>query len=84
MRPRVDPIPLPSPGRRAGSIILTSNLPFARWGDTFSDDIIAAAMIDRLVHHAEVLTLDGDSYRTRQRQDLLAKQDRGGAIFSRR
>jgi len=67
-----------------GSIILTSNLPFARWGDTFSDDIIAAAMIDRLVHHAEVLTLDGDSYRTRQRQELLAKQNTEGSIFNRR
>ncbi|CAN5377735.1 hypothetical protein BH09ACT9_BH09ACT9_35930 [soil metagenome] len=35
-----------------------------RWGETFSDDVVAAAMIDRLVHHAEVLTLSGDSYRT--------------------
>ncbi len=33
-------------------------------------------MIDRLVHHAEVLTLAGDSYRTRQRDELLAKQTR--------
>jgi hypothetical protein len=49
---------------------------FGRWGETFSDDIVAAAMIDRLVHHAEVLTLTGDSYRTRQRRELLAKQNR--------
>nr|WP_325176125.1 ATP-binding protein [Pseudonocardia dioxanivorans] len=47
-----------------------------RWGETFSDDVVAAAMIDRLVHHAEVLTLTGDSYRTRQRRQLLAKQNR--------
>jgi len=68
-----------------GSIILTSNLPFSRWGDTFSDDVIAAAMIDRLVHHAEVLTLDGDSYRTRTRRDLLANQQQTeGSIFNRR
>ena len=40
-------------------------------------------MIDRLVHHAEVLTLTGDSYRTRQRRELLAKETRnGGAISS--
>ncbi|OFV76446.1 transposase [Rhodococcus erythropolis] len=44
-----------------GSIMVTSNLPFGRWGETFSDDVVAAAMIDRLVHHAEVLTLTGDS-----------------------
>jgi DNA replication protein DnaC len=56
-----------------GSVMVTSNLPFGRWGETFSDDVVAAAMIDRLVHHAEVLTLTGDSYRTRARRDLLAK-----------
>jgi DNA replication protein DnaC len=59
-----------------GSIMVTSNLPFGRWGETFSDDVVAAAMIDRLVHHAEVLTLTGDSYRTRQRRELLTKQNR--------
>ena len=59
-----------------GSIMVTSNLPFGRWGETFSDDVVAAAMIDRLVHHAEVLTLTGDSYRTRQRRQLLAKDHR--------
>jgi DNA replication protein DnaC len=46
-----------------GSVMVTSNLPFGRWGETFSDDVAAAAMIDRLVHRAEVLTLTGDSYR---------------------
>lgn len=56
-----------------GSIMVTSNLPFGRWGETFSDDLIAAAMIDRLVHHAEVLTLTGDSYRTRARRELLSR-----------
>ncbi|MGA5069090.1 ATP-binding protein [Streptomyces exfoliatus] len=39
---------------------------------------MAAAMIDRLVHHAEVLTLTGDSYRTRQRRELLNKENRAG------
>lgn len=55
------------------SVMVTSNLPFGRWGETFSDDVVAAAMIDRLVHHAEVLTLSGESYRTRARRELLAK-----------
>lgn len=59
-----------------GSVMVTSNLPFGRWGETFSDDVVAAAMIDRLVHHAEVLTLSGDSYRTRARRELLAKHNR--------
>ena len=39
------------------SLILTSNLPFARWGDLFGDQVVAAAMIDRIVHHADILTL---------------------------
>ncbi|MGW8768554.1 ATP-binding protein [Streptomyces sp. NPDC055815] len=59
-----------------GSVMETSNLP-SDAGETFSDDVVAAAMIDRLVHHAEVLTLTGDSYRTRQRRDLLNK---GGGL----
>jgi FMN phosphatase YigB (HAD superfamily) len=55
------------------SILVTSNLPFGRWGEVFGDEVVAAAMIDRLVHHAEVLTLAGDSFRTRARRELLAK-----------
>jgi DNA replication protein DnaC len=47
------------------SLILTSNLPFARWGNVFGDQIVAAAMIDRIVHHAEVVTLKGSSHRLR-------------------
>jgi DNA replication protein DnaC len=45
------------------SMIVTSNKPFSRWGEIFGDDVVAAAMIDRLVHHAEILSLKGDSYR---------------------
>ncbi|MEU5198240.1 ATP-binding protein [Streptomyces scabiei] len=59
--------------------MVNSNLPFGRWGETFSDDVVvAAAMIDRLVHHAEVLTLTDDSCRTRRRRELLAKENRAG------
>jgi DNA replication protein DnaC len=49
------------------SLIVTSNKPFGRWGEVFGDDIVAAAMIDRLVHHAEVVALKGDSYRLKDR-----------------
>ena len=49
------------------SMIVTSNKPFSRWGETFGDDVVAAAMIDRLVHHAEILALKGDSYRLRDK-----------------
>lgn len=38
-----------------------------RWGEVLGDDVVAAAMIDRLVHHAEVIALKGDSYRLKDR-----------------
>jgi DNA replication protein DnaC len=49
------------------SLIVTSNKPFGRWGEVFGDDVVAAAMIDRLVHHASVVSLKGDSYRLKGR-----------------
>jgi DNA replication protein DnaC len=49
------------------SLIVTSDKPFGRWGEVFGDDVVAAAMIDRLVHHAEVIALKGDSYRLKDR-----------------
>jgi DNA replication protein DnaC len=49
------------------SLLVTSNKPFGRWGEVFGDDVVAAAMIDRLVHHAEVIALKGDSYRLKDR-----------------
>jgi DNA replication protein DnaC len=49
------------------SLIVTSNKVFGRWGEVFGDDVVAAAMIDRLVHHAEALALKGDSYRLKDR-----------------
>jgi DNA replication protein DnaC len=49
------------------SLIVTSNKPFSAWGEIFGDEVTAAAMIDRLVHHAEILALKGDSYRLKDR-----------------
>ena len=49
------------------SLIVTSNKPFGAWGDIFGDEITAAAMVDRLVHHAEILSLKGDSYRLKDK-----------------
>ena len=49
------------------SLIVTSNKPFGRWGEVFGDPVVAAAMIDRLVHHADVISLKGDSYRLKDR-----------------
>lgn len=45
------------------SLILTTNLEFSKWGSIFTDDQMAAAMIDRLVHHGHLILFDGQSYR---------------------
>jgi DNA replication protein DnaC len=58
------------------SLTVTSNKPFSGWGEIFGDDIVAAAMIDRLVHHAEILALKGDSYRLKDRDLARPPADR--------
>ena len=55
------------PATNGPRLIVTSNKPFGRWGEVFGDEVVAAAMIDRLVHHAEVIALKGDSYRLKDR-----------------
>jgi DNA replication protein DnaC len=50
------------------SLIVTSNKPFSGWGEIFGDEVTATAMIDRLVHHAQILSLKGDSYRLKDRE----------------
>ncbi|TQO20714.1 DNA replication protein DnaC [Rhodoglobus vestalii] len=50
------------------SLILTSNLTFSRWGDVFGGPTVASAMIDRIVHHADVISLKGASYRMKNHQ----------------
>ena len=52
---------------RIGDLDSHEMVPCNRWGETFGDDVVAAAMIDRLVHHAEVISLKGDSYRLKDR-----------------
>ena len=47
------------------SLVLTTNLPFSEWPTIFPNAATAIALIDRLVHHADILTIDGDSYRRR-------------------
>ena len=50
------------------SLIVTTNLPFARWGEVFYDATAAAAVIDRIVHHATIIKTQGESYRLKNRR----------------
>ena len=61
-----------------GSIILTSNLSFNDWGQLLGDDVLASAMLDRLLHHAEVITINGRSYRMRNHIENESSITAGG------
>ena len=54
-----------------GSIILTTNRGIADWGQIFEDTTVATAVLDRLLHHASVLSVTGDSYRMRRHRDAI-------------
>jgi len=55
-----------------GATILTSNKGFDEWGDVFGDEVMAGALIDRLVHHCHIVNIRGNSYRMRQHTELYA------------
>ena len=55
-----------------GSTILTSNKSFEEWGEVFGDEVMASALIDRLVHHCHIVNIRGNSYRMRQHRELAA------------
>ena len=54
-----------------GAMILTSNRGFGEWAEVFGDQVVAAALLDRLLHHAVVVHIEGSSYRLRQHADLV-------------
>lgn len=81
------------------SVVITSNLPFGKWGNIFKDEMTTAAAIDRLIHHAEILELNAESFRIQtaktkrqkslkeknsDKEEILNKEDTNGLeIFSK-
>lgn len=59
-----------------GAMILTSNRGFAEWGEVFNDPVVATALLDRLLHHAIVVHIEGASYRLRRHADLIPDNNR--------
>jgi len=51
-----------------GSLLLTTNQTITQWGHVFGDEVIAAAVLDRVLHHSHVLVIQGDSFRLRQKK----------------
>jgi DNA replication protein DnaC len=52
------------------STVLTSNKSFEEWGEVFGDEVMAAALIDRLLHHCHIVNIRGNSFRMRQHSEL--------------
>jgi len=50
-----------------GSTLLTSNKSFGEWGQVFGDEVLATAILDRLLHHCDVVPINGPSYRLKNR-----------------
>src|SRR5438477_4443222 len=51
-----------------GSMLITSNSSVGEWGSVFGDPVVATAILDRLLHHSQVVTIRGDSYRLREKR----------------
>jgi DNA replication protein DnaC len=64
-----------------GAMILTSNRGFAEWGQIFGDPVVATALLDRLLHHAVVVQIEGASYRLRQHAELVPEHVRSKALI---
>jgi len=56
------------------SLVITTNLPFKQWGTVFPNAACAVALIDRLTHHAEIVTIEGESYRKREAEQAQKRK----------
>lgn len=64
------------------STIFTSNKPFSSWNEVFSDITIASAILDRILHHCQVISIKGDSYRLKERKEVMkAEKNRVNTLF---
>lgn len=51
-----------------GALLITSNKAFGQWGQVFGDDMLAAAILDRVLHHSSTLSIKGESFRLREKR----------------
>ena len=66
-----------------GSVLISSNRPVEEWDEVFGDQVVAAAILDRLLHHSHVVTIRGDSYRLREkRRSGLFRPQAGGSSLA--
>mgnify|MGYP000089821344 CR=1 FL=1 len=60
------------------STMLTTNRPFSEWNEVFPNAACVVSLIDRLVHHSEVIAIEGDSYRMKEAKEQAAKRQKDG------
>jgi DNA replication protein DnaC len=58
-----------------GSVIVNTHKPFDRWGQMFGDDVIASAILDRLLHHCHIIPTSGPSYRIKAKLNKTKRED---------
>src|SRR5262249_30474602 len=58
------------------ALIMTGNRGFGEWADIFGDAVVATALLDRLLHHAVVIQIEGNSYRLREHAELIPEHMR--------
>jgi DNA replication protein DnaC len=63
-----------------GAMILTSNRGFGEWAEIFGDPVVASALLDRLLHHAIVIAIEGNSYRLREHAQLVPEPLRTASL----
>jgi DNA replication protein DnaC len=63
--------------------IFTSNKPFSKWNEVFADTTIAAAILDRVLHHCTVINIKGESYRLKERKEHMKKQGSVNTLFDK-
>ncbi|TXI98989.1 MAG: AAA family ATPase [Neisseriales bacterium] len=64
-----------------GSVIISTNKPFEQWGEIFADNILAGAILDRIVHHSLVFKISGPSYRAKKVINLNGQNDIGEEVI---
>ena len=63
--------------------IFTSNKAFSAWNEVFSDITIASAILDRILHHCQVVSIKGESYRLKERKELMKQKQNVNTLFSK-
>ena len=69
-----------SPRYESKSIIITTNKPFSEWNEVFPNASCVVSLVDRLVHHSDILVVEGESYRMREAKERAERKQTNASI----